>query len=493
MKFIGIDIGSQGTKISLINEKGEIIKEIYNPYEIIFPKPFWAEQDVKVWEKAIVDGLKNILTDFEDEIVSIGIDAQVDGVVSIGRDLKPMHNAIIWMDRRAVEEEEFIEKSITREKIFEITGCNLDASHILPKVLWLKNNFSDFRNIYKLLVPASYVVFFLTGEFGIDYSNASSTLFFDIKQRIFREDILKEFDIDLSLFPQIYPSVHNIGKLKKEICDYIGIKYQPIVALGCGDDYAACIGAGVLNEGMLIDVSGTAEVVGMVSKEPLLDNYRIVETHAHAITNSYFIENPGFVSGGNFRWFRDNFCKIFDKELNYDLLTSEAEKVKPGSEGLILIPALMGAMVPEWNSYAKGVLYGISMNHTRAHFVRAILEATAYGLNDILNSLKKMGFNISKLRVVGGGSKSKLWNQIKADVTKLPVETLITSETTSLGAGIIGSIACGYYKNFEEAVSNMIKVKEIIYPHGNFDIYEKYYQIYRDLYFTLKPFFNKYN
>ncbi|MGB9763339.1 MAG: xylulokinase [Minisyncoccia bacterium] len=493
MKFIGIDLGSQGTKISLIDENGNINKDIYINYEIIFPKPRWAEQDPKNWERAILNGLKEIIKDEKDEIAAIGIDAQVDGVVSINKNLETMHNAIIWMDRRAIEEEKLIEKVFSKEKIFEITGCNLDASHILPKILWLKNNFDDFDNIYKFLVPASYVAFILTGEFGLDYSNASSTLFFDVKEKIYREDILKEFKIKLEKLPPLFPSIHQIGKLKKDICDYIGIKYTPIVALGCGDDYAGCIGSGVLKEEILLDVSGTAEVVGITGYKPLLDKNYLVETHAHAITNAWFIENPGFVSGGNFRWFKDNFCQIHNYKLNYDQLTSEAEKIEAGSEGLILIPALMGAMVPEWNSYAKGVLYGISMNHTRANFVRAILEATAYGINDILNSLKKMGFNISKLRIVGGGSKSKLWNQIKADVINLPVETLITSETTSLGAGIIGSITCGYYKSFEEAVSHMVKVKEVIYPQGNFDIYEKYYQIYRDLYFTLKPFFNKYN
>lgn len=491
MEFIGIDLGSQGTKIVLLNDKGLILGEEYCIYDIIFPHPFWAEQKVKDWESAVIQGLKKIVTKSKNpkEIVSIGIDAQVDGIVPINKEGDALYNAIIWMDRRAIKEEEQISKIIGKEGIFQITGCNLDASHVLPKILWLKNNIPNFKDIYKLLMPGSYLLYFLTGELGIDYSNASSTLFFDIKNKRYEENILKEFKIDVSLLPPIYPSIYKIGNLKKDISNEIGLSHQPIVAVGSGDEHASCVGAGILEEGILIDIAGTAEVVGIASTKPLLDKSHLVETHCHADPNLWLIENPGFVSGGNLRWFRDTFCMI-NKIPSYDELTDEASNIPPGSEGLILLPSLMGAMVPEWNSYAKGVFYGFSMKHTKGHFIRAILEASAFGVKDVAETLKNMSINISKVRVTGGGSKSKLWNQIKADVLQLPIETLITSETTSLGAALIGSVASGSFKSLKEASDIIVKIKDNFIPNKkNLEIYEKAYKTYRNVYYNLKPVF----
>ncbi len=494
MEFIGIDIGSQGTKLTLINQVGDIIAEEYFSYPIEYPQPFWAEQNPRVWEDAIVQGLKNLILQSNDphEIMSIGIDAQVDGIIPIDTEGNPLYHAIIWMDRRATTEEERIAKVISKEEMFSITGCNLDASHILPKVLWLQKHIENFDKTYKLLMPASYVLFFLTGEFGVDYSNASSTLFFDVKERVWNADILKQFDIDVSLLPDIFPSTYSIGNLRSEIADSVGFaNHRPIVAVGCGDEHAACVGAGVIEEGIAFDIAGTAEVVGASSSLPRLDESHLVETHGHASPAHWLLENPGFVSGGNFRWFRDNFCTVGEYQLSYADLTKEAETIPPGSEGLIFLPTLMGAMTPEWNSYAKGNIYGLSMNSTRAHITRAILEASAYGIRDIIEALKNMGLTFTKIRVTGGGSKSILWNQIKADVLNLAVESLFTSETTSFGAALIGAVSCEAFPTLQVASARTVKIKEIIEPQTQQGLYDESYQLYRELYSSLKPLFHK--
>lgn len=494
MEFIGIDIGSQGTKLTLINQKGEIITEDYLSYPIEYPQPFWAEQNPEVWEHAIVKGLKNITAQSKNpnEIIAIGIDAQVDGIVPIDRNGNALYHAIIWMDRRATAEEALIADVIGEEEIFSTTGCNLDASHILPKVLWLQKNVEDFDKAYKLLMPASYVLFFLTGEFGVDYSNASSTLFFDIRERTWHEDILKQFKIHVSLLPEIFPSTYNIGHLKGEIAASVGFgTHRPIVAVGAGDEHAACVGAGVIEEGIAFDIAGTAEVVGVSSASPLLDPGHLVETHGHASPDHWLLENPGFVSGGNFRWFRDNLCTIGKHQLSYTDLTKEAENIPPGSEGLIFLPTLMGAMTPEWNSYAKGNIYGLSMNCTRAHITRAILEASAYGIRDIVEAFKNMGLTFSKIRVTGGGSKSTFWNRIKADVLNLSVETLFTSETTSFGSALIGAVSGGVFPTLQAASASTVKIKEVIEPQTHRTVYDEMHQQYRDLYFSLQPLFNR--
>ena len=493
MEFIGIDIGSQGTKITLLEQEGKIIAEEYFQYPINCSRPHWAEQDTKDWQQAVLYGLKNISARSANprKIISIGIAAQVDGIVPIDGKGNPLYPAIIWMDRRAVAEEKLIDNTIGKDSIFRITGCNLDASHVLPKILWLKSNLELFKKTGKLLMPSSYMLFFLTGEFGVDYSNASSTLFFDIKKRVWSEELLKAFDISQSLLPEIFSATHAMGKLRENIASTVGLSHRPIVAVGSGDEHAACIGAGIIGQGAAFDMAGTAEVVGVSSSSPILDPSRLVETHGHASPEHWLLENPGFVSGGNFRWYRDNFCSMGEIRLSYDKLTREAESIMPGSGSLIFLPTMMGAMAPEWNSRARGNIYGLSLNSTREHVTRAILEGSAYGIRDIIEALKKMGFSFSKIRVMGGGSKSRLWNQIKADVLDLSVETLYTSETTSVGAAMIGAVAAGAFPNLEAAIKSTVRVKEIIEPQDERQAYDKLYRLYRELYFSLRPLFSR--
>ena len=302
---------------------------------------------------------------------------------------------------------------------------------------------------------------------------------------------MKELAINPSLLPEIFPSTYRVGKLKKEIAASVGLDHSPVVAVGSGDEHAACAGAGVIEEGMAFDIAGTAEVVGTSSSIPLFDKSRLVETHGHASPDHWLLENPGFVSGGNLKWFQDNLCSVGNKKLSYDDLTKAAGEIPAGAEGLVFLPTLMGAMTPEWNSRAKGNLYGLSLKCSRAHITRAILEASAYGIRDILEALKNMGLKFSRVRVTGGGSRSKLWNQIKADVLNLSFETLSTSETASFGAALIGAVACEAFPTLKAASEAAVKIKEVIEPQTDRSKYDEMYRLYRELYFSLKPLFGE--
>jgi xylulokinase len=492
MESIGIDLGSQGAKFVLLDEDGCITAEEYIPYDIEYPHPYWAEQNPQDWEDALLHGLKRLVNKSGDPhaIKAIGIDAQVDGVVAINRRGRPLYNAIIWMDRRAKEEEALIARYIDPQDLFSITGCNIDASHVLPKILWLKRNIPSIVDTYKFLMPANYVLYLLTGKLGIDFSNASSTLAFDVKKKVWSEHLLHAFNIDISLLPEIFESTFGIGHIKKGMADSIGFRNnRPLVTVGCGDEHAAALGAGVLEEGILFDITGTAEGIGTSSSVPLADKSRLIETHMHASPDHWFLENPGYVSGGNLRWFRDNFCTLDGKGLSYEDLMDSAEKIEPGSDGIIFLPTLMGAMVPEWNSHAKGNIYGFSLNCTRSHITRAILEGSAYGIRDVLERFLEMGLGFNSVRVAGGGSKSRLWNQIKADVLNLPVETLNTPETTSLGAAMLGGVAGGLFGDLKEAVAKVVSIDEIYEPGGYQEVYDGMYMKYKKLYYSLKPVF----
>jgi xylulokinase len=270
------------------------------------------------------------------------------------------------------------------------------------------------------------------------------------------------------------------------------------IVLGCGDEHAACLGAGVIHPKMVCDITGTAEPVCAVASAPLFDDSGLVETHCHAHPDYWLLENPGFVSGGDYRWFRDHFGKQEIESAHreggeaYELLDRLAEGVPAGSEGLIFLPCLMGSVTPTWNANTRGVFLGFSLTHTRAHFARAILEGSAYALRDIVQRMIEIGLAIEEIRAVGGGARSALWRQIKADVCGVPVTLTQTVETTALGAAILALNGCGLTQTLEEACELCVKVIETREPQiQNAAMYHQRYQTYRAAYFALVPVFEE--
>jgi xylulokinase len=403
------------------------------------------------------------------------------------------------MDRRAVAQCEAARGRITQEDVFKITGLNLDPSHVAPKIRWLIDQDPNFvEKAAHFLLPGSYVAFALTGEFGVDYSNASSTLLMDVRRRTWSQELCGAFDIPMDRLAPIYPATHVLGTLQREAAERLGLTTSTKVILGSGDEHAACLGAGVIQSGLACDIAGTAEPVCASSRQPFFDESGLVETHCHADPDLWLLENPGFVSGANYRWFRDQFSvqevtRAVQEEVDaYNLLNAAAETIPAGSDGLIMLPCLMGAMSPTWNPLARGTFMGFTLAHRREHFCRAILEASAYALRDITDQMLHMGLPLQEIRVVGGGARSPLWRQIKADVTGLPVSITETVETTALGAGILALAGSGLLNSISEAVHLTTHVVETREPDVKTRAaYEEYYQLYRLTYFSLLPVFEQ--
>jgi xylulokinase len=499
---IGCDIGSQSLKAILISAEGKIYGESSAAYPIEYPKPTWAQQSPIAWVDALTQSVRSLIAHSNvppEQIVALGLDAQVDGVVAVNKHGKPLYPAIIWMDRRAVTQCEAISEYISEEKVFNITGLNLDPSHVAPKIRWLADHEPRlFGETVHLLLPGSYVAYALTGELGVDHSNASSTMLMDVRRRSWSEQMCEVFEIPIDRLPPIYPATHVLGTLHRKAAERLGLSTSTKVILGSGDEHAACLGAGVTKPGLVCDIAGTAEPVCASSQSALFDPTRLIETHCHADPNLWLLENPGFVSGANYRWFRDQFSiqevtrAAQDRGNAYALLDAAAASIPPGSDGLIMLPALMGAMTPTWNAQARGTFMGFTLAHRREHFARAILEASAYAVRDITDQMKNMGLSLHEIRAVGGGARSPLWRQIKADVTGLPVSLADTVETTALGAGILALVGSGLIDSLSEAVSLTTRVIETREPDPEArKNYEKYYQLYRATYFSLLPVFEQ--
>jgi xylulokinase len=499
---IGCDLGSQGVKVILLTADGRLAGGAGMSYTIDYPHPTWADQPVSRWTEALCTAVRKLLQETgisQDQIRAIGLDAQVDGVVPIDAGGNPLRPAIIWMDRRAVDQCNAIAQVRRPENIFQITGLNLDPSHVAPKIRWLADREPDiYLRASHFLLPGSYAAYYLTGELAVDASNASSTMLMDVRTKQWSAEMCKSFEIEIERLAPISSSITEIGRLRPEIAREMGLKPSTRLILGSGDEHAACLGAGVVQSGLVCDIAGTAEPVCVSSTQPVFDPTGLVETHCHADPDLWLIENPGFASGANYRWFRDEFSAVevragLENGANpYELLNDLAAQAPPGSNGLIFLPCLMGALAPTWNAAARGTYFGFSLSHTRKHFVRALLEGSAYAVRDITDQMRNIGLQPQQLRVVGGGAQSRLWRQIKADVTGLPVALPQTTETTALGAGMLALVGTGLSASLEEAASQAVQIVDVLEPNPHSQsVYEEYYQLYLATYRALLPVFDK--
>ena len=496
---IGCDVGSQGTNAGLFAEGGTLVASHYEPHTLSFPQPGWAEQDPSEWISAVTSAVGHLVERARPgRVMGLSFGTQLDGMVLCARDARPLRPAMIWMDRRAEEQARRLAERITREEFYRLSGTNLDSSHAVFKAMWVKDREpAVFREAAWLLPPGAYLLLALTGQPAVDPSNASSLALLDPRSRAWSGRLLDLTGLDGERLPRIAPATSPAGGPSKEFAEATGLAPNTVIAVGCGDEMAATLGAGVFEAGEVCDVVGTAEPVCAVSESPREDPTMLVECHPHADPKTWLLENPGFVSGGNLRWWRDQFAPLERSAEErgeadaYELLVKEAEVVAAGSEGLTFLPCMQGAMAPEWNGEARGVFCGLTLAHTRAHMTRAILEGSAFALRDILEAMVGAGLSVRRLTMVGGGAKGALWRRIKADVAGLPVRRPKNLETTAAGAAILAVVASGIFPTLPEAIGAFVAYEpDEQWPDADAAAaYEPAYRRYRELYFALKPTF----
>lgn len=489
---IGIDLGSQSLKGLLLDPAGRLIGEAARPYDIRYPHPAWAEEDPEDWWTAIREVVAELVANARlaaGDVGALAFASQVDGVVAVDERGVALHPAIIWLDRRAEEETAELGRRMPAEAIFERSGLNLDSSHVAPKILWLRAHVPDAWERARVLhLPGSWAVARLTGAEIVDHSNASSTLLYDVRARDWSPELLAAAGLERERLPAVADSIAVAGNLTAAAAAALGLTTDCRVAVGSGDEHAASLGAGVLRAGPICDIAGTAEPVAVASDAPIFDRTGLVETHAHADPRSWLIENPGFVSGGSVRWFNDTLGRT-----SFDDLCAQAAAVAPGSQGAIFVPALSGAMTPRWNGRARGVFYGLSLAHGLGHLARSVFEGCTFGLRDIVDRFTELGLGPGEIRVVGGGSRSDLLLQMKADVTGKPVQRVVHPEATALGATMMAAVAAGTFASLDEAAEALVRLDEVVYEPdpATRSAYEDAYRTYRALYDAVEPLFDR--
>jgi xylulokinase len=481
--IIGIDVGSQSVKGILLSPEAETLGVASAACAMTNAAPGWADQAPSAWEHGIEQVIRQLISAAGLDpaaVTHLGLACQVDGVVPVSGSGAPLREGIIWLDRRASTQAQALAEAVGAEWMFSVTGLNADASHIAPKIMWLRDNEPATYKAAALMAPVGgYLLGWLTGVIAQDHANASSTLLYDVRLRTWSEEMLAASDIDAAQLAEIRPSHEIVGPLRAGAASRLGLTTHCMVVVGSGDEHAASLGAGAALPGTVTDVTGTAEPVTAVASEIVFDPHKLVETHAHAVDGAWLIENPGFVSGGSTLWLSCTVLGAPQAELFED-----AAKVPPGSEGVLFLPTLSGATAPRWNDRVRGVFAGLSLNHDRGHLARAVLEGCAFALRDIVQRLDEMGLAGPEIRVVGGGSRSALWMQIKADVTARPVRAVLTKEPTALGAAMLAGLGSGLFSDAREAVASVVELaSEPIVPNEDaVAVYEGAYRRYLSLF-----------
>lgn len=480
--MIGCDVGSQSLKGVLIGPDGSTYGTATEAYPVDYPGGVWAEQDPALWQAAlaaVVGRLRMEASVRAADIRAIGFASQVDGVVPVDAVGAPLRPAIIWMDRRATREANELRGRISADDVRAITGLNLDAYHGGPKITWIRHHepaIADAAEAY--LLPGAFLVAWLTGERVVDHANASSTMLYDVTTRAWSPRLLDALELEPRQLGRIASASDIAGPLTSTAADALGLTTACHVVVGTGDEHGAALGAGAIRPGVVCDITGTAEPVGVAALAPVIDPSGLVETHGHADPRVWFIENPGFVSGGSVRWFLD---AVGGDEARLSL---EAASIPPGSSGLTFLPALAGATTPRWDDEARGAFTGLTMGHGRADLARAVLEGCTFGLRDIVERLDELGLASGEIRVVGGGARSATWLQMKADVTGRTVRVLATPEATALGAGYLAGVAAGIFDDLDDAVARCAVLDPIAYepdpsvraPYD--DAYGRYHRVF---------------
>ena len=500
---IGCDVGSQGTNVALYSADGILVSSAYEDYPLSYPRPGWAEQDADEWPVAVIAGVRRVLVDVPEgpsAVKGLSFGSQLDGMVVCDGKGNALRPAMIWMDRRAEAQAAELARRVSPQDFYRHVGANLDSSHAVFKALWVRDEEPDvFGRARWFMPPGSYVLWKTTGVLAVDYSNASSLALLDPRSRTWSQEVLAATGIDPAALPELAAGTMSVGTVSPGFAEASGLDPATAVAVGCGDEMAATLGAGVFEPGEVCDVVGTAEPVCAASSEPREDPTMLVECHPHADPDAWLLENPGFVSGGNLRWWRDHFggaerqAEADGQGDAYDLLSAAAADVAPGADGLVFLPCMQGAMAPEWNGAARGVFYGLTLAHTRPHLTRAVLEGSAFALRDILEAMVHAGLEVRRLTIVGGGAKGPLWRQIKSDITGLPIRVPESVETTATGAAILAAVSSRVHASVADAVAAFVafRPEEHRPDPERREAYDMAYRRYREVYAALKPVFDR--
>ena len=498
--LLGIDIGTSACKAALFDRKGQVLAAANGEYPVYYPEEGWAEQNPEEWWSAVCEAVRQVIRKAgiqPEEIAGVGIDGQSWSAIAIDKGGKVLTNTPIWMDTRAQSICDRLNEEIGEDEIFRIAGNSLQPSYTTAKILWYKENLPEvYCKIYKILQSNSYIAFKLTGQISQDLSQGYGLHCFDMRTGQWDEEMCRKMGIPRDFLPEIVPSDRIIGTVTKKAAEESGLAEGTPVAAGGLDAACGTLGAGVIHSGETQEQGGQAGGMSICIEKYQADPRLILGFHV--IPGKWLLQGGTTGGGGVMRWFEREFAdyeRLMREQTgisSLDQLNEIAEKVKPGCDGLVFLPYMAGERSPIWNPYAKGVFYGLDFSKTKGHMVRACMEGVAFSLRHNLETAEEAGAKAEILRAMGGSANSLLWTQIKSDVTGKTMAVPASDTATTLGAALLAGVGTGFYKDYEEAVAETVKVTRKHQPDSEKKaVYDKNYETYLELYRSLSGLMKK--
>lgn len=495
MYLIGIDLGTTAVKTVLFDPEGSVIDVRNHEYPTEYPSVGAAEQDPIAWWEATADSIKSLMAAQPKEkrnVGAISVSSQAPTMLPLDKQGKPLRKAIIWMDRRSDEQCEYLKSTIGGERIFATTGNIVDAYFLLPKLLYFRDTEPElFEQTEQLLQANGYIAYRLSGEYSYDRASAGLSLLYDYRSRTWSDELFNELSLDKGLFGPIRESHEILGRVIPSLSEELGFASPPLVLAGTVDGSAAAIESGTVDPHIVCDTIGTSSVImAVVDTDVTHDKLAILP---HVIPDVNLMFGSMSSTGASLKWFRDEFgqperiAADLLKASPYALMDSQVEGLGEKPSGLIFLPYLMGERSPLWDSTVRSMFFGITASTTRAEIVKSIMEGVAFGLKHNIEELESKDLTFNEIRAIGGGSNSDVWNQMKADITGIPVTLPTTSIGAPFGDAAICAYALGYISDYREFIDRNVKIKKVYEPRkGVTAMYEELFSLYKRLYLDNK-------
>ncbi len=489
MLFIGVDLGTSATKLLLVDKNGEILNTVTKEYPLSFPQPGWSEQEPEDWMKACMEGIPELLKGFDAaSVAGLSVAGQMHGLVALDKNDKVIRPAILWNDGRTFAEVDYLNNSVGKDKLSQWTGNIAFAGFTAPKILWMKKNEPEkFAAIQKIMLPKDYVNYCLTGVHSCDYSDASGMLLLDVKNKKWSQEMLEICGITAEVMPALYESYEVIGTIKPQTAEKLGLPADVKVTAGAGDNAAAAVGTGTVGEGACNISLGTSGTIFISADNFRVDSLNSLHAFAHADGNYHLMGCMLSAASCN-KWFCEDILGTED-------FAAEQAKISDadyGRNNVFFLPYLMGERSPINDTDASGTFIGMRMDTTRADLVQAVLEGVSFAIRDSFEVAKKLGLNITRSNICGGGSKSPLWRKLLSAILGIPLDVLQTEQGPGYGAAILAMVGCGLYPDVKSACDELVHVAATVEPDPELmKLYGERYEKFSRIYPALKGLFKE--
>ncbi len=497
--LMGIDIGTQSTRVALLDLEGRVLSSTSTPQEMMTPRPGWAEQDPDVWWHNVLDNIHKTMEQAKatsDEILAVGVCGQMHATVPLDRDGELLsHGVQLWCDKRSADLVDEFKASPHVEAAMRLAGTPPVPNWLGFNIKWLKVHEPDlYEKTWKFVLSKDYINYCLTGEIATDWSEASGSFLMDAKTKTWSPELAAYLELDIDKLPDVRASSDVLGKITSRAAKLTGLAEGTPVVVGAGDMLCMLISSGLTEPGRASDITGTASIMSVYVDEPVLDP-RLMNLH-HAMPGwiPFGISDSG---GGALKWFKDELCQAEIAEAKqsgqdvYDILNPKAAAIEPGSEGLLFFPYLMGER-SLGTPFARGVFFGLTPRTGTGAMVRAIMEGVTFELRRTLEIVEDAGNKVREVYTIGGGARSDLWSQIKADIYKKPVYTFEASEGGILGSAILAGVGVGIYTDARAGTEQCLRVDKAFQPDTSRAArYDYLYELFNEVHDRMQEPFDK--